>query len=234
MAHAAFNMNILITSAACPLAQALANALKDEHRVRLTERVLVETDHEFAQCALGHDAATNLLVRGMDAIVHVAEPLPHENENEQIDDLTRCTYNLLYAASQEGVPRAVFLSTLEVMARYDANLIVGEHWRPLPTTEPRVLSKHLGEFTCREFAREHKISIVVLRLGKVVKADDVKDQPFDPLWVDERDVAHAVSCALTANTGTWSIFHIQHDSPRARFSVAHAKRVLGYSPQVNW
>ena len=227
-------MHILITSAACPLAQALANALKDEHQVRLTERVFVETEREFAQCALGHDAATNLLVRGMDAIVHVAEPLPHENENEQIDYLTRCTYNLLHAASQEGVPRVVFLSTLDVMTRYDENLTVGERWRPLPTTEPRALSKHLGEFTCREFAREHKINVVVLRLGKVVKADDVKDQPFDPMWVDESDVAHAVSCALSAKTWRWSIFHIQHDSPRARFSVAHAKRALGYSPQVNF
>ncbi len=227
-------MHILITSAACPLAQALAAALSSEHQVRLTERVFVETEHEFAQCALGHDAATNLLVRGMDAIVHVAEPLPHENENEQIDYLTRCTYNLLYAAAQEGVPRAVFLSTLDVMARYDENLTVGERWRPLPTCEARALSKHLGEFTCREFAREHKISVIVLRLGKIVKADEVKDQPFDPMWVDERDVAHAVSCALSAKTWRWSIFHIQHDSPRARFSVAYAKRALGYSPQVNF
>lgn len=227
-------MNLLITSAACPLAQALANALKDEHQIRLTERVFVETEHEFAQCALGHDAATNLLVRGMDAIVHVAEPLPHEDENAQMDYLTRCTYNLLWAASQEGVPRVVFLSTLEVMARYDANFAVGEGWRPLPTTEARVLSKHLGEFTCREFAREHRINVIVLRLGKVVRADDVKDQPFDPMWVDESDVAHAVSCALSAPTGRWSIFHIQHDSPRARFPVAHAKRVLGYHPQVNF
>jgi nucleoside-diphosphate-sugar epimerase len=227
-------MNILLTSAACPLAQAMAAGLSGEHQVRLTERVFVETDHEFAQCALGHDAATNLLVRGMDAIVHVAEPLPHENENEQIDYLTRCTYNLLYAASQEGVPRAVFLSTLELMTQYDENFTVFEHWRPRPTTEPRVLSKHLGEFTSREFAREHKINVVVLRLGKVVKADEVKDQPFDPMWVDESDVVHAVSCALTAKVGRWSIFHIQHDSPRARFSVAHAKRALGYSPQVNF
>jgi NAD+ dependent glucose-6-phosphate dehydrogenase/L-arabinose 1-dehydrogenase [NAD(P)+] len=227
-------MNLLITSAACPLAQALANALAGEHQIRLTERVFVESDHEFAQCALGHDAATNLLVRGMDAIVHVAEPLPRSNENEQIDYLTRCTYNLLWAASQEGAPRVVLLSTLDLMTQYDENFTVFERWKPVPTTDPRALSKHLGEFTCREFARERKISVVVLRLGKVVRADEVKDQPFDPMWVDERDVAHAVSCALTADVRRWAIFHIQHDSPRARFSVANAKRGLGFSPQVNF
>src|SRR4029453_11529809 len=66
-----------------------------------------------------------------------------------------------------------------------------------------VLAKHLGEYVSRECAREGKTQIVVLRLGKVVRADEVKDQPPDPLWVDERDVVHAVSCALTARLNIW-------------------------------
>ncbi len=225
---------ILITSGASALAQSLAAGLKDTYPIRLTERIPVRTSHEFVQCALDADAATNLAVRGVEAVVHVAEPLPEDTPEAQIDLLTRCTYNLLWAASQELVPRVVVLSSLAVMAGYPAEFTVTETWRPRPSSEPRVLAKHLGEFTSREFAREGKADIIVLRLGKVVRAADVEGQPFDPLWVEERDVVQAVERALTAKLARWQVFHIQSDSPRGRFSVARAKSALGYRPQFQW
>jgi nucleoside-diphosphate-sugar epimerase len=225
---------VLITSAASRLAQTLAAGLKDRYPMRLTERVAVKTEHDFVECTLGHDATTNTVVRGVGAIVHVAEPLPGDTAEQQVDLLTRCTYNLLTAAAEEKAPLAVMLSTLDVVAGYDANLTVSETWQPRPSAEPRVLSKHLGEITCREFARDAKVNIAVLRLGTVVRAEDVKGKPFDPLWVDERDVVHAVSLALTAKLGPWQIFHIQSDSPKARFAVTRAKAALKYEPQYRW
>lgn len=225
---------VLITSAASRLAQALAEGLKEQYPIRLTERSAVKTGHEFIECALGHDEATNALVRGVRAIVHVAEPLPGDSPQQQVDLLTRCTYNLLTAASAEEVRTVVLLSTLEVMSGYDPNLTVSETWRPRPSAEPRVLAKHLGELTGREFAREGKVNLTVLRLGTVVRAEDVQDKPFDPLWVDERDVVQAVSLALTARPASWQIFHIQPDSPKSRFAVARAKAVLKYAPRYQW
>ena len=225
---------ILITSGSTKLAQSLAAGLKGTHSIRLTERAPIRTEHEFIESALSHDSQTNVVVRGVEAIVHVAEPLPNETAEQQIDHLTRCTYNLLWAAAEENVPRVVFLSTLDVMTGYDPQLTVSETWRPRPSAEPRVLAKHLGEFTSREFARESKASIVVLRLGKAVRAEEVKGQPFDPLWVDERDVVHAVSRALAARLNKWQVFHIQADSPLARFSVRRAQKSLGYQPRFQF
>ena len=225
---------ILITSAHSPLAQFLADGLKDKYPIRLTERIPVRTAHEFVECALDPDSATNLAVRGSQAIVHVAEPLPADTAEQQLDLLTRCTYNLLWAAAQESVPRVVLLSTLEVMTGYPADFTVAETWRPRPAMQPRVLAKHLGEFTCREFAREGKSGIVVLRLGKVVRASEAAGQPFDPMWVEERDVVQAVSAALAAKLAGWEIFHIQAESPRARFAVTRAKAALGYRPKFHW
>ncbi len=226
---------ILITSGASTLAQALAAGLKDTHTIRLTERGPVTTEHEFVECPLSHDPSTNAVVRGVEAVVHVAEPLSSDSPEQQIDLMTRCTYNLLWAASEEKVPRVVLLSTLELMTGYDPNFTVSENWLPLPTDKPTVLSKHLGEYTGREFAREGKNQIVVLRLGKVVRADQVKDQTPDPLWVDERDVVHAVSQALAATRLTsWQVFHIAQAGPRARFSVRRAGTALGYKPQFQW
>jgi nucleoside-diphosphate-sugar epimerase len=225
---------LLITSGASPLAQTLAAGLQDRYAVRLTERIPVRAAQEFVECALGPDAATNAAVRGAQAIVHVAEPLPQDTPEQQIDLLTRCTYNLLMAAAAEAVPRVVLLSTLDVMSGYPAHFTVSETWRPRPSLQPRTLAKHLGELTSREFAREGKTSIVVLRLGKVVRAGEVQGQPADPLWVEERDVIHAVSSALAARIAAWQIFHILADSPRARFAVTRAKSALGYQPRFQW
>jgi nucleoside-diphosphate-sugar epimerase len=225
---------ILITSGASNLAQALAAGLKDTHSIRVTERAPVSTDQEFVESPLSHDASTNALVRGVEAIVHVAEPLPTDTAEQQIDLMTRCTYNLLWAASEEKIPRIVLLSTLELMTGYDPKFTVNENWRALPTDKPAVLSKHLGEYTSREFAREGRTQIAVLRVGKVVRADEVKDQTPDPMWVEERDVLQAVSGALTARLNSWQIFHIGHAGPRARFSVRRAQAALGYKPQFQW
>jgi uronate dehydrogenase len=227
-------MRILITSAASAMAQGLVAALRPEHQLRLTELSLLETENEFVRCSLDHDFSTNLLVQGMEAIIHTAEPLPGATEQQQLDYLTRGTYNLLWAAAAEGVRRVVYLSTLELMSRYDESLIVTERWRPRPTPAPTLLAKHLGESVCREFAREHKLSVVVLRLGRVVRAEAVANEPFNPVWVDERDVAQAVTQALTASLGLWSVFHIQADSPQARFPVSNAKKMLGYNPMVSF
>ena len=111
-------MRILITSGGNQRCAVLADQLAQSHEVRLSERVHVETAHEFVQCALGHDRSTNLLTRGMNAIVHAVEPLPDEDVSAQIDAASRCTYNLLMAAVEEGVPQVVLLSTLELMADY--------------------------------------------------------------------------------------------------------------------
>ncbi|MGH9719485.1 MAG: NAD-dependent epimerase/dehydratase family protein [Bryobacteraceae bacterium] len=226
---------LLITSAGSDLARKLAAGLSAQHAIRLTERKAVRVDHDFVECALGHDSSTNDVVRGVQAIVHVAEPLPDDTAGQQIDLTTRCTYNLLFAAAAEGVPLVVLLSSLEVMSGYDVNLTVSESWRPRPVSaEPRVLAKHLVEFTSREFAREGKVTVVVLRLGKVVRSEEVKDRPFDPTWVDERDVVHAVSLALASRPGRFQVFHIQADSPKARFAVTRARNALKYRPQYQW
>src|SRR5436309_188973 len=96
---------ILITSAESRVAQMLAAALNVEYRVRLTGKTRVRTDEEFKQSALGHDTSTGELVRGIDAIVHVAELSAEEANERWIDDLTRGTYNLLWAAAEERVRR---------------------------------------------------------------------------------------------------------------------------------
>lgn len=231
-------MNILITSAASDLAQKLAATLSEAHQIRLTELVeLDQTDAEFVRSDLGHDEATNQLVKGMDAVIHVAQLPPavleasDQPENTEIDFQTRCTYNLLMAASEEKVPHALYASTLHLFDQHDENWTVTEGWRPRPTTDAHILSKHLGEFTCREFAREGRINITCLRLGTLTTVAETEGEQLDSTWLEMDDAVHAFECALQNPEGRWAIFHIQSEFPNSRFSIDRAKSSLKFNPQ---
>ncbi len=228
---------VLVTSAHSELARVIAADRRGDYQVRLTAPVHVEAPYEFIKSALNHDEPTNLAVRGVNAIVHVAEPLPDVGHVEGIDYRTRGTYNLLGAAVKEDVQRVVYVSSLRMMSGYDESCQVDEDWRPLPTPASGGLSNYLGEFTCREFAREGKLDVIVLRLGNVVSAEALEEETSNSAWTDPRDVAQAVSCALTklladrtAIRGHWSVFHVLSHSPSSRFPIRKARRILGYHP----
>ena len=132
------------------------------------------------------------------------------------------------------MPRVVYLSTLRLMDAHGVEYNVTERFRPRPTTDQYLMGKHLGEYVCREFAREHKLTVVVLRLGEVVDADDAGVLPQDSTWIAAQDVAAAVDAALTADVPSWSVLHIQGTQPGARYPIGDAQKVLGFAPTVDF
>ena len=69
------------------------------------------------------------------------------------------------------MPYSSCSETLQLFAKLDQNMTIGPNWRPRPTTDLFPLSRHLGEFVCREFAREGKINISIIRLGDTIDED---------------------------------------------------------------
>ncbi len=229
-------MNLLITSGATPLAQELARAFADDHDVRLTDVIDVQTTWPFVRCDLGHDAATDRLVAGVDALIHLAALPPaqidssEESANRQLDFHTRCTYNLLHAASEAGVSRCIFAGSLSVFANCHDDWAINERWRPQPSTESQVLAHHLGEFVCREFAREGRLAVTCLRLGTLGASTNGAAQPPDQTWLSYADAGRAFQCALAAPPEPWGIYHIQSEFPGARFTTEKARQGLEFSP----
>ncbi len=199
-------MRILITSGGHGRSATLAGHLAQQHEVRLTERTHIETEHEFALSGLGHDRSTNLLTRGIDAIIHAVEPLPGEDVSSQLDAATRCTYNLLMAAAEEGVQHVILLSTLELMAGYPPGYRVAETWRPLPSTEPPTLTKHMAEQVSREFAREGSLAVTVLRLGEA--SHETIAVAVDEALAEPASLAPRHRSREEGAAETWSITHI--------------------------
>jgi nucleoside-diphosphate-sugar epimerase len=231
-------MKVLITNGGSPLSQELASALGDGHEVTLTAREQVQTSAKFVQSDLGHDQTTNALVKGVDAIVHSGDTDPKASVSNRLDVAMRCTYNLLWAAVEERVPRVIFLSSLGLLDGYDEDLAVTERWRPVPPTDPALLSFHLGEYVCREFARERRISVTCLRLGTLIwdsnSGGAISSQalyPDDATQAVERAMSAEVpSGTWTTAARTWNVFHIQSSVPDARYLTSAAQDGLGYSP----
>ncbi len=229
-------MNVLITSAGSDLARKLADAAAESHTIRLTELQQVDTNYDFIQSTLGQDESTNELVKGIDTIVHIAQSPPelkaqvNEPENFEIDFQTRCTYNLLIAASAEGVKHFIYASTLRLFEQHGEDWTVKENWRPRPHTEGEVLAKHLGEFTCREFALERKIKITCLRLGTIVTTEEAANSELNTMWLEINDAVTAFQGAID-NPSNWGIFHVQSEFPGSRFDISKAKGHLKFNPQ---
>jgi len=228
-------VRVLITGGATRLARDLAKTLSVRHDVVLTDRGELPAGDGYAVeiATLSHTGAINDLVRGMDAIVHGADTGLGENESDRLDLAMRCTYNLLWAAAEEGVARVVLLSSLQVLDGYDEDMTVTETWRPVPTTDLDVLSPHLSESVCREFGRERKMGIICLRLGDLVWGDESEEvRSSSALYFD--DAAQAVERAMAALRlaagPDWKVLHIQSAVPEARYTTNNAMNFFEYSP----
>lgn len=213
-------MKVLITSAGTALAQALAADLSQQHEVTLTDVVDVSTDLAFRQCELGHEGDTESLVDGMDAIVHVAQlPERQRSDEGEIDFQTRRTYNLMVAAREKNVGHVVYVSSLSLFETCDPNWNVTEQWAPRPSTDAGPLGKYLGEFTCREFAREHAVRVTCMRLGEVGGDGDTA--------LSLKDAVRAIASALTIEGPMWRVLHVQSEVENARFPIDRARSALG-------
>ena len=234
-------MRVLVTGAASALGQEVVAALSaDENaELRLLDDCTAQRqDVEWIAARLTDSDAVCQAVRDVDAVVHTGEPPPApESEEALLDRVTRGTHVLLQAAVEAGVKRFVYGSTLEVFRTYPDTVYVTEYYKPLPPTEMAVLARYLGEMTCREFAREHPITVTALRLGKLVREEEVAGRECDLMWVDIRDAAQAFYAALSRDASAslnwvprWAVYHIAAPIAHPKFLLDRAKS-MGYRPQ---
>ena len=149
-----------------------------------------------------------------------------------LDRATRLTYDLLRAAAESGVRRCVYLSSLRLLADWPDHYTVTEGWRTLPPSgDPALLGCHLGELIAREFARDGRLQVLILRLGyPVVRGGrSALNGAHGDAAICADDVAAAVAPALTAELpGPCTVVHAQSPSPAARYLMGRAGELLGY------
>ncbi len=235
-------MRLLLTSATSDFGRSVADLLASDHDLVLTDlAVHAEDTPGITVCDIGDDEATDRLVEGIDAIVHIGYGGHFAAASDLLDLHTRCTYNLLTAARGAGVARLINLSTLRLLADYPPHLAVTENWRPTPDVEPLILAAHLCEYVCREFAREGGIKIANLRLGfPLIKGGtEAAAASGESAALAEDDLRVAINAALVVDLAagaqsenspapaSFRTIHVQSPIPDARFLLHGASSVLG-------
>ena len=219
-------MNVLITSAASRTAKIVIESLRTEYSVTLTD-LPGNSSGEMVSCDLGHEGSTKDLVNGVDAIVNIGFQGQSGNATHLMDYHTRCMYNLLEAASSGGVARFVNVSTLRLYEDHEENLVVTERWRPDPSAENvDLLSAHLCEAVCKEFARDRLIQVVNLRLGWPFVPD------ISPVTTETAAISHELIVAaireslVSRELGQWQDIHVQSPVEHQRFINDTAGKLL--------
>jgi uronate dehydrogenase len=187
---------------------------------------------------------------GQDVVVHLAAVLGDRAGWPAINRVNiDGTYNVLEAAREAGVKRVVFASSGTVVAGWEqdepyASLVSGAYDRvqvpwPMLTDQtpvrPRGLygaSKAAGEALARAFADGGEMSVICLRIGRVVAEDRPVNERDYSIWCSQSDVAQMVERCITAPPSVhFDIFYAVSENRWGYRDIAHARQRLGYAPE---
>ncbi len=238
-------MKIVVTGAQAPFGADLIARLAADHAVTVLDPepvelagVTVADPGDWSQERLGEVLAEQEAV--IHAALHDPRPLRDLPPDHALLDLgSRLSYNLVLAAHKAGVRRCILVTSLELFAAYDPDLILTEAFRPLPSTDPRHLAFHLVEALVTEARRDLEYrGLYLARVGQLVREDAVAAGEYDRLWVDPRDVAAALAALVVAEEPQrWPrrrILHLCADRPDALASAGAQKHWLQCPPQHNF
>jgi len=187
---------------------------------------------------------------GQDVVVHLAAVLGDRAGWAAINRVNiDGTYNVLEAAREAGVRRVIFASSGTVVAGWEqaepyTSLVSGAYDRvaqawPMITHEtpvrPRGLygaSKAAGEALARSFADSSPLSVICLRIGRVVQEDrPINDRDYS-IWCSQSDIAQMVErCIVAPPSVHFDIFYAVSDNRWGYRDIEHARQVVGYAPE---
>lgn len=214
---------------------------------------------------------------GFDAIVHLAAiPAPGlAPDAATFENNMQATYNVFQAAHRAGIKKIVYASSETVLGLpfdVDPPYIPVDEEYPARPESTYSLVKHLEEQMAIQLTRwDPELSITALRFSNVMDPEDYEEFPsFDAdarlrkwnLWgyVDGRDGAQAVACALERGVPGFEAFIIANEDTvmsrssaelaaevfpdvkvvkdlgehQTLLSIDKAKRLLGYAPEHSW
>ncbi len=177
--------------------------------------------------------------QGVDSIIHLAgDPSPSASW-ESVQRLNvNLLLNVMEAASLHRVRRLVFASSNWVMAGY-------RHGSERLTTKlaPWPInayghSKLFGEMAGQAWALRTGFSFIAFRIGWNQRTHDNRPGPHmargawgQGMWLSDRDLCHAMDCAIEAEDVPYAVLNLTSDNPGMRWDIEETRRVIGYRPE---
>ena len=192
---------VLVTGAAGTVGQAVLDGLEARYDLLLTDIRQPERvgRRGFQVADVTAPDALAAVVRDVDAVVHLAV----RNIRSPWSELMPCniagTYNVLRAASDAGIRRVVLTSSSQVVEGYPTAPVRAE-MAPRPTNLYGA-SKAAGEALASSFAAQTGLSVICLRIGYVLAADEVgsgRDSSQLAMVITHRDLLQLLVAAIEA------------------------------------
>jgi nucleoside-diphosphate-sugar epimerase len=232
---------ILVTGAGGYLGRGLCESLALSFSLRLMDlRPFDAGEHELVVGDVTDLAAARDATRGVDALViaHMAtrQTGSYDTPVAAFDVNVKGTANLLFAAVENDVRRAVLISSCGVVYGYRGREYC-EHDLPPKGIDMYGLTKQCQEVVAEFYHREHGMEIAALRIGGLLYEDTMvdkyghRDEKAADNAVDPRDVGHAARLALELPALGYETLYVMGARNAARkYDLAYTERLLGFQP----
>lgn len=226
-------MKILITGARGTIGRKLIAALEGEHDLCLLSRSPVKDDPRWHQVDVTDFDALLGAMTGVDVVIHLAIASGFEGDYEddgfnaqRFDINVKGTYQVFEAAKRAGVKRVIYTSSLTVVWAAQGEVAGDAPAQPVGTY---ALTKQLGEQIAEYYAKQHKLSVLCLRIPKPIDVDDPDTvaTPILPQWIAFPDLIQAYQLALCADID-FEVVTVVGESSKRRWDLSRAEQVLGY------
>ncbi len=185
---------------------------------------------------------------GIDTVVHLAAYLGGDPAGLLSTNITG-TYHVFEAARAAGVRRVVYASSGAVAAGYEAEepyrALVEARWDDVPpdrapiTTDDPIrpnglysATKAFGEALARHYADSCGLSMICLRIGRVLPGDQPRDPREASVYLSHRDAVQAVErCVDAPDDLRFAILFAVSANLGGYRDLEHARRTIGFVPQ---
>lgn len=226
---------VLITGAGGMIARDLVGFLEGRYRLRLCDRIPVDTVHEFVHADLTDPQALRRACEGIDAVVHLgALTWDFDVRDEMIPVNVAGVWNVFDGARRAGARRLVFASSHHTVGFHhaDGTLDLTEAAEPRPDTFYAV-TKLYGEALARHLSERHGLHAYGLRIGYYMSPERIAEglsRYKEALILSPRDFAQMVELCLGAAAPRFGIYNCISRARRPWLSTEKARTELGYEP----
>ena len=185
---------------------------------------------------------------GIDTVVHMAAYLGSEFSGQVSGNIIGA-YNVFEAAREAGVKRVIFGSSGATQMQYEADepikAMVEARWDDVPSPRPILTpqdpprpngiygaAKLWGEALGRYYSDAHRMSVICVRIGRVVKEDWPYDARHAAVYCSHRDVIQMVEkCVAAPDSVRFDLFYAVSNNRGRYRDIGHSREVIGFVPQ---
>ena len=238
---------ILITGMSGLIGGMVGKSLAKDNYVRALNRSPVE-GVDCVQADISNLQAIRTAFTGIDTVIHMAAYLGPEFSGQVSGNLIGA-YNVFEAAREAGVKRFIFGSSGATQMQYEVDepikSMVEARWDDVPSPRPILTpqdaarpngiygaTKVWGEALGRYYSDAHGMSVICIRIGRVVKEDWPYDARHAAVYCSHRDIIQMVEkWVLAPDNLRFDIFYAVSNNKGRYRDLDHAREVLDYEPQ---